>query len=59
MQTDMDTATPALALDVSALLTEPACVLSGQESPLLKSVYRFWVKPGSETEPTGPGGSDV
>ena len=45
-QADVDTATPALALDVSVLLTEPACVLSGQEE-LLKSVYRFWVKPGS------------
>ena len=58
MQTDMDTATPALALDVSVLLTEPACVLSGQESPLLKSVYRFWVKPGSVRKPNLPGLED-
>ena len=54
MQTDVDTATPTLALDVSVLLTEPACILSGQEE-LLKSVYRFWVKPGSVRKPNLPG----
>ena len=53
MQADVDTATPALALDVSVLLTEPAYVLSGQEA-LLKSVYRFWVKPGSVRKPHLP-----
>ena len=48
---------PALVLDVSVLLTEPACVLSGQEE-LLKSVYRFWVKPGSVRKPNLPGLGD-
>ena len=57
MQADVDPATPALVLDVSVLLTEPTCVLSGQEE-LLKSVYRFWVKPGSVRKPNLPGLED-
>ncbi len=46
----------ALALDLT--LAEEARVLSGQGSPLLKSVYRFWVMPGSVRKPNLPGLED-